>query len=473
MSEQLTPDQSALLIESEERYRTLIENASDLIQSVRPDGTFEFVNKAWYDRLGYTPEEVANMHVWDIIHPDSFDSCMVHFEEAVKGTPLDNLGAVFMAKDGSAVPVEGDAHSRFLDGKVIATHSIFRDITERVRAEELQRRNDQLEREQHARYLEKMAALGKLSAGLSHELNNPAAAAQRAASLLDESVRKRDRAESELTALHLDTTQLRALTDLVDRCLKPRLSPGELSLVEISRREEAIEDRLAQIGLDQPWLFAPGFVQAGIGVEDLDGLATIMPAEALSPAVRWVGESLNIQEQTQVIISSTKRISDLVSAVKAYSFRDQATEQIVDIHDGLEDTLTILAYRLRGMTIHRDYDRTLPKIHTRGSGLNQVWTNILDNAVDATDGHGTITIKTYRQDDSAVVEISDDGSGIPHESLTRIFEPFYTTKPQGHGTGLGLDIAWRIVTEDHNGEISVESEPGHTVFRIVLPITEA
>lgn len=470
MSQDSSVNQSGLLAESEERYRALIENASDLIQSVRPDGTFEFVNKAWFDKLGYTREDLETLHLWDVIDPDSLETCMVHFQEAVKGTPIDHVTATFRTKDGTSIPVEGDAHSRFLDGKVIATHSFFRDISERVRAEELERRNEQLEREQQARYLEKMAALGKLSAGLSHELNNPAAAAQRSAKLLEESIAKRDTAEKGLAEFKLEMGQWQTISDLVDRCLQPRPGPGELSLMETSRREDAVEDWLADASIEQPWIFAPGLVQGGIGAEDLNALARELPNGAVPPAVRWIGESLAIQSHAQVIASSTKRISELVAAVKSYSFRDQAVEQTVDIHDGLEDTLTILAYRLRGMTIVRDYDRALPKITTRGSGLNQVWTNMLDNAVDATGGTGAIEIRTFGRDGAIVVEIVDNGTGISDEALTRIFEPFYTTKPQGHGTGLGLDIAWRIVTDDHNGTVEVDSVPGRTVFRVILPV---
>jgi len=164
------------------------------------------------------------------------------------------------------------------------------------------------------------------------------------------------------------------------------------------------------------------------------------------------------------------RISELVGAVKSYSFRDQATEQDVDIHDGLDNTLVILAYQLKTMKVQTDYDTTIPPVRTYGSGLNQVWTNILDNAVDATNGEGTIKIRTYREGPMAVVEITDNGDGIPQDVLSRIFEPFYTTKQQGEGTGLGLDIAWRIVTDEHRGRLDAESKPGETTFRIAIPI---
>ncbi len=471
MSTNTPQEQVAQLAESEERYRTLIEMSSDLVQSVRPDGTFEFVNKAWLDKLGYTPEEMDNLIIWDIIHPDSLQECQIHFSMAVEGAPIESFPAIFRAKDGHAIPVEGDARSRMLGGKVIATHSFFRDISERLRAEDLQKRNEELEREQLGRYLEKMAALGKLSAGLSHELNNPAAAAQRSAKLLEESLGKRDIAEQELVQLKLEIEAWRAISDVVDRCLNPRPIPGELSLMEFSRLEDEVQDWLADAGLEQPWIAAPSLVEGGIGVEDLEALSRQLPKDALPSAVRWIGETLAIQGHAKVIASSTNRISELVAAVKSYSFRDQAIEQSIDIHDGLEDTLTILAYRLRGMTIVRDYDRTLPKTTTRGSSLNQVWTNMLDNAADATGGEGTIELRTFADDNNIVVEIIDNGSGISRENLTRIFEPFYTTKGQGQGTGLGLDIAWQIVNDEHHGTIEVESEPGRTCFRIKLPVT--
>jgi signal transduction histidine kinase len=152
---------------------------------------------------------------------------------------------------------------------------------------------------------------------------------------------------------------------------------------------------------------------------------------------------------------------------------DRATEQVADVHEGIENTLVMLAHRVRDVTIVRDYDRALPPVRAFGNGLNQVWTNIIDNAIDAMDEHGTLTIRTYRAGERVAVELSDSGSGIAEQDLTRIFEPFFTTKPQGSGTGLGLDTAWRIVTEEHGGMIEVESEPGRTTFTVLLPLAEA
>jgi PAS domain S-box-containing protein len=456
-----SPD--SLLLESERRYRDVIENASDFIQSIRADGTFEFVNKAWLDALGYTPEEVENLNIWDIIHPTSVNECQIHFGAAMQGTPLTDMRAIFMDKQGNPIPVEGSTQTRFLDGKVFATHGFFRDISERLRVE-------QLEREQEARYFEKMAALGKLSAGLSHELNNPAAAAQRSAKQLRRSLEGRDAAAKELIGHQVSIGAWAMLEALFNQCVTQHRDAPELSPMAASRLEDELLDWLQDHGIPDAWNYTSAFVQGGITVDRLEDLATELPEGAISPAVAWFGESLALDEHTNVIERSMNRISELVGAVKSYSFRDQAIEQDVDIHDGLENTLVILAYQLKSMKVETDYDTTIPPVRTYGSGLNQVWTNILDNAVDATNGEGTIKIRTYRHGPNAVVEITDDGEGIKPEELSRIFEPFYTTKPQGEGTGLGLDIAWRIVTDEHRGELEAESKPGETTFRVSIPI---
>lgn len=182
-------------------------------------------------------------------------------------------------------------------------------------------------------------------------------------------------------------------------------------------------------------------------------------------------ESLHFCESTEIIVQSSRRIAELVQSIKGYSHMDRATEHDGDIHEGIENTLIILAHRLRGIEIQRQYDRSLPPIPMYGNTLNQVWTNILDNASDTMDKNGWIVIRTAAQDGGVVVEIEDNGKGIPADVLPRIFEPFYTSKPQGQGTGLGLDTAWRIITTEHGGSITATSEPGRTTFRVWLPKT--
>ncbi|HVX30485.1 MAG TPA: ATP-binding protein [Nitrolancea sp.] len=460
----------ARLIESEARYRAVIENASDMIQSVLPDGTFEFVNNAWLRTLGYTEDEVPGLTIWSIIHPTSLDHCQLLFTRVFSGEELQNADAIFMRKDGEPVPVEGSVTIRRLDDKIIATHGFFRDISERLRTRELEEENARLEREKLARYLEKMAALGKLSAGLAHELNNPAAAAQRASARLSDAILQQHETLQELQAFGFSAEQWQAFHATLEQAARGEADQAPSDPLQVSEAEEELEYWLSERGVDKAWEIAPNLVAAGLNAERIEEMAAGLPPGAIGPAIKRIVEVREERDLANVILRSTRRISELVSAVKAYSYMDQAIEQYVDLHEGLENTLIILAHRLKNVTVKRDFDRELPQIPAHGSGLNQVWTNILDNAVDAVDGKGTILVRTRRDGDRAVVEITDNGSGISPENLTRVFEPFFTTKPQGEGTGLGLDIAWRIITQEHGGMLDVESQPGATTFRVSLPI---
>ena len=465
------PPTDLRLIESEQRYEAVIENASDMIQSVRPDGTFEFVNRAWSSTLGYTDDDLSRMTIWDIIHADSMEHCQREFMRAIRGEPLEFFATTFVAKDGRAVPVEGSVTSRFLGDQIIATHGFFRDITEQLRARELEERAARLEREERARYLEKMAALGKLSAGLAHELNNPAAAVQRANADLRSTITRRDAAMRRLADADCEPAKWRIFEQVLDRVLPLTMNERGADAIALNKNETAIETWLEDHDVDRAWEFAPTLAEAGVTDQDLATIAAHAPSAALPDAISWLTESLALRESTEIIAQSSRRISELVQSIKGYSHMDRATEHDADIHVGLEDTLLILAHRLIGVEVERHYDRSLPPIRVYGNTLNQVWTNILDNAIDATGGKGRIEIRTMRQDEHIVVEIEDNGQGIPTEVLPRIFEPFFTSKPQGQGTGLGLDTAWRIITEEHAGTITATSEPGRTIFRISLPIT--
>ncbi|HYI24524.1 MAG TPA: ATP-binding protein [Thermomicrobiales bacterium] len=456
------------LAESEQRYQAVIENASDMIQSVRADGSFEFVNKAWRDSLGYDDDDLATLNIWHLIHPDAMDHCQIAFARAMQGEPIDDLRTTFVAKDGRAVPIEGSVTSRMIGDEVVATHGFFRDITERIRTQELEERAAHLEREERARYLEKMAALGKLSAGLAHELNNPAAAVQRANAGLDETLRSRDAAILALATAGISPESWRVLDEIRDRAGKGTRPDDPIALSDV---EAELEDWLGDAEIDRAWEIAPSLAEAGVVVDDLEAISAAVPVESLSPAIDCLAATVSLHESLSIIRESSRRISDLVSAIKGYTHMDRATEHSGDIHDGLENTLVILNHRLQNIEVSRSYDRSIPPILMYGNVLNQVWTNIIDNAIDAMNGEGRITIRTRHADGCAFVEIEDSGCGIPEDVLPRIFEPFYTSKPQGKGTGLGLDTAWRIVTEEHQGSIWANSAPGQTVFTVRLPIT--
>lgn len=468
MSEPTQNQAHLQLAESEERYRAAIDNAHDMIQSVRPDGTFEFVNKAWLDTLGYTPDEVSALDMWDTIHDSSLEHCQLYFGKALGGESIPYMEAVFRTKSGDPVPVEGSVTNRYMSGTIIATHGFFRNISERLHAEELERRNAALILDEKARYLEKMAALGKLSAGLTHELNNPAAAVSRASARLTAALAQRDEALTTLVSQGITKDQCRLLTALA---LPPVPAPGEqLGPLDRDRREGEIEQVLDDLGVPQGWSLGPGLAEAGQTVASIRDLAGQVAGADLVHMLTWISATNATRESVEVLVRSSHRITEIVQAVKGYTHMDRAAEQRVDLHDGIESTLTILNHALRDVTVKREFDRTLPQLRVHGNTLNQVWTNILDNAAGATAGSGTVTIRTHRDGDHAVVEIEDDGPGVPEEDLHRIFEPFFTTKPQGVGTGLGLDTAWRIVTQEHGGTLGVESRPGRTVFRVTLPL---
>lgn len=317
-------------------------------------------------------------------------------------------------------------------------------------------------------HTEKLAALGKISAGLAHELNNPAAAARRAAGSLREAFQTFRTSAARLNAHELSPSQRTSIPALENE-LEQRAAV-HLDSLERSDCEEQIAGSLERYGVLRAWELAPALVGAGCDAAWLEGVASQFPREALPDLLARIAASLAIGSLLEEIEHSSTRISELVHAIKEYTYMDQSPEQEVDIHRGLENTLIMLRFRLKhGIEVKLDFDRNLPKICARGSELNQVWTNIIDNAADAMDGKGELRIRTTRELDRVLVEIGDNGPGIPREILDHIFEPFFTTKGVGNGTGLGLETARRIVRE-HGGEITVESAPGDTRFQVRLPI---
>jgi signal transduction histidine kinase len=313
---------------------------------------------------------------------------------------------------------------------------------------------------------EKLAALGRFSAGLAHELNNPASAARRATNDLREALRNRDQSGI-LLVDYIDVGHFRQMLRLVQEV--GHREAVRLDPLERSDREEAMGAWLEQQGVDDGYQLGAALVDVGVTIADLDAIRTQLPAAAFPAVIHWLEAATTADGLARLIESSVGRISALVSAIKQYTFMDHDGQQEVDLHQGIDNTLLILHHELKnGVEVIRDYDPSLPKVMTYGSELNQVWTNLIDNAVQAMDKDGRLMIRTCRDGDRALVEIGDDGPGIPEEILPRIFEPFFTTKSVGVGTGLGLDIVRRIVWR-HGGDIRVESVPGDTRFQVRLP----
>jgi signal transduction histidine kinase len=328
---------------------------------------------------------------------------------------------------------------------------------------------------------ERLLALGKLSAGLTHELNNPAAAAGRAADALRDKVAGMRAKLAMIADGKIAGDQLKKLVMAQDEFVKKVRYAPTLSPMEASDREDELGDWLDDHRIDGGWDLAPVFVAGGLGVEDLEAVDAAAGETTLEGAIRWLAYTVETESLLREILDATTRISDLVLAAKQYSQMDRAPHRFIDVHEGLDATLVMFGRKLAppesnasaGIRIVREYDRTLPLIPAYPAELNQVWTNIIDNAIDAMGGTGTLTVRTGRVDGECVfVEIGDTGPGIPPDVRRRIFEPFFTTKPVGRGTGLGLDVSYRVIVNRHRGDISVTSEPGDTRFRVVLPVTE-
>lgn len=321
---------------------------------------------------------------------------------------------------------------------------------------------------------ERLLALGSLSAGLTHELNNPAAAAVRATAGLRERVAGMRHKLKMMAEGKFPADALVQLVELQEQAAERVAKAPDLSPLEAADREDALADWFTDQGIADGWNLAPTFVQAGLDIDWLEGVQATLEscrAQVFEGAIRWLNYTIETELLMNEVADSTTRISTLVGAAKQYSQMDRAPYQVVDLHELLDSTLVMLNRKLGdGVRVVKDYDRTLPPLPCFAAELNQVWTNLIDNAVYAMNGEGTLTVRTYQENDCAAVEIGDTGPGIAPEAKGRIFEPFFTTKPVGDGTGLGLDISFRIVVNKHHGDIRVESEPGDTRFIVRLPL---
>jgi signal transduction histidine kinase len=328
-----------------------------------------------------------------------------------------------------------------------------------------------LQQEVMLRQSEKLATLGKLSAGMAHEMNNPAAATRRGAAQLLTSISHLQQSHLRLGELSLTESQLGLLLSLDERARERATKPADMDSLARSDREGELEAWLSDQGIEDAWEAAPSLADLGYGPEALHSLVTSFTPVQFPAIIGWLNDTYTIYSLLDEIGQGAGRISELVQALKGYTYLDQAPIQMVDVHEGLDSTLVILRSKLKpGITVKRDYAAGMPRIQAFGSELNQVWTNLVDNAIDAMNGEGTIVLRTRYDDSWATVEVEDSGPGIPEEVLPHLFDPFFTTKPPGSGMGLGLNISHNIVVQKHRGRIDVTSEPGRTLFEVRLPI---
>jgi signal transduction histidine kinase len=321
---------------------------------------------------------------------------------------------------------------------------------------------------------ERLESLGTMAAGLAHELNNPAAAARRASSDLADALDVLSSTIGVFVESGIERSEAAELVKLQAEALKRAGERSPLSALDASDAEEAVAATLEAAGVEDGWRLAEPLSRAGVDQAFLNRICELA-GPASGAALRWIAASLLARDLADELAESTERMSRLVGAVKRYAYMDRGGLVESDIHEDIETTLTILGHKLKhtSIEIRREYDPELPRIGAFGAELNQVWTNLLDNAIDAVGEKGTITILTRRDGECVEVDLADDGPGIPEEIRERIFDPFFTTKEVGRGTGLGLDTARRIVVERHRGSLTIESGPGGTVFRVRLPIEQA
>lgn len=319
---------------------------------------------------------------------------------------------------------------------------------------------------------EKMAALGNLAAGLAHELNNPTAALIRALKDLPSSLKQLQHMNLTYGQLNIDEEHTQEWMKVRDDGYNAIVQHG-IDLVTLGDREEELLEWLEDYGVENPWDLAEPLAIGGVSVETLEKLMERWrddTTEFRTRGLYWLALSFDVMSAISNGLRGAERISELVHAMKSYTYMDRGAQQVIDVREGIEDTLQLFSYKLKqGIEVHRCYDRQVPKILAYGSELNQVWTNLIDNAIDAMGGKGTIEIKTAFNSDRVQVQITDSGPGISEEKRSRIFEPFFTTKPVGQGSGLGLDIVRRIVESRHQGVIAFESKPGKTTFTVCLP----
>jgi len=483
--------------QAEQKFRSVTESAIDAIISADQTGEIVSWNKAATKILGYTEEEVLGQRL-EVIIPERYHEAhrngMARFtktgEAHVIGATVE-LAA--RTKSGEEVPIELSLSTWTVRDERYYT-GIIRDIGERKRAEErlrqserelrekteeMRKKNEELEEtlnqlnemQNQLIIQEKMASLGKLSAGMAHELNNPAAAAQRSAAQLQATFSKWQDIQLRMRELVLDERQIDKVSELDELAKRRARQPAELNALARSDREAVLEQWLRSRDINPDGDLVPALVGIGYDQGALEDLAKFFTPLQFAVVIDWLGFKFEIYSLVREISIGTGRIVELVKALKTYTYMDQAPVQSVDVREGLDNTLIILHSKLKkGVTVLREYAKDLPVIQAYAGELNQVWTNIIDNAIDAMHDEGTLIVRARREDRWVVVEIEDDGPGIEPELQSKIFDPFFTTKGPGMGTGLGLNISRNLIVQKHRGQMSVKSQPGSTCFSIRLPM---
>ena len=483
--------------QAEQKFRSVTESAIDAIISADHTGNIVSWNNAATRILGYTPEDAIGQRL-ELIIPERFHEAhrkgMQRVTAGGESRVIGKTVELFARKKSrEEVPIELSLSTWTVRDDRYYT-GIIRDIRERKQAEEalrlseqalraktreLREKNEALENtlnqlqeiQNQLIMQEKMASLGKLSAGMAHELNNPASAAQRGAEQLQEIFCQLRDAYLKIGELNLEKKQLDQVKALGQLAKDRARQLDDMDALTRSDRESEMEDWLDEKGVETAWQLAPLLVSLGYNQSKIQTLSETFSPRQFIVVIEWLSYTYTIHSLLSEISLGTGRIVEIVKALKTYTFMDQAPLQFVNVHEGLDNTLIILKNKLKkGITVHREYAQDLPTIPAYGGELNQVWSNIIDNAIDAMDGQGDLTLRTRKKDPWVVVEIEDNGAGIPEEVQNKVFDPFFTTKPPGKGTGLGLNISRNLIIQKHQGQITVSSKPGKTLFTVWLPI---
>jgi len=483
--------------QAEQKFRSVTESAIDAIISANNKGEIISWNQAATKILGFSEEEAVGQWV-EIIIPERFHKAhrngMDRFSKTGEAHAIGKtVELAARNKSGDEIPIELSLSTWMVRNERYYT-GIIRDIGERKRAEEalrqsekelrrksleMKEKNQELEatlkqiNEMHNQMIiqEKMASLGKLSAGMAHELNNPASAAQRSAAHLQSILLKLQEVLARIGSIPFEEQQIKTFAVLDVLARERSHEPVELNVLTRTEREIALEEWLRGQGCRDHGEVVPALVNVGFVKEDLDELMKPFTGEQVPVVIRWFGLKLTIYSLVEEIGLATGRIVTLVKALKTYTYMDQAPVQSIDLRKELDNTLIIMRSKLKkGVEVVREYAEDLPAIEAYASELNQVWTNLIDNGIDAMEGSGTLIIRAKREDPWLVVEIEDSGPGIAPEHMSKVFDPFFTTKPPGQGTGLGLNISRNLIVQKHHGQMSVKSKPGATCFTVHLPL---